>query len=106
MKVELVLAFAAMTVATYFSRVLFTVSVSRVRVPPFWERFLSFIPFAALTAIVTPYLLLPESGTSISLFNPWILAGSLTLFISHRTKNLILSVGCGIMVFFILGILF
>ena len=53
MRIHIVLAFAGMTVVTYFSHVLFTVSVSRVRVPPFWERFWSFIPFAVLTAMVT-----------------------------------------------------
>lgn len=105
MRTELVLAFAAMTAATYFSRAFFTVSVSRARLSPSQERYLSFIPFAVLMAMVTPYLLLPESGSSLSLFNPWLLAGGLTLFVSWRTKSLLLSVGSGIAVFFILGTL-
>jgi branched-subunit amino acid transport protein len=102
MRIELVLAFAAMTAATYFCRAFFTVSVSRVHISPFWGRYLSFIPFAVLTAMVTPYLLLPENGPTVSLFNPWILAGSLTLFVSYRTRSLILSVGCGIAIFLLL----
>ena len=106
MRAEFVLAFAAMTAATIFSRAFFTVSVSRVRLSPTWERYLSFIPFAVLTAMVTPYLLLPENGQSMSLVNPWTLAGGLTFLISFRTKSLILSVGCGIAAFFILGVFF
>lgn len=102
MRTELLLAYAAMTAATYFSRAFFTVSVSRIRLSPFNERYLSFIPFAVLAAIVTPYLLLPENSLTISLFNPWTLAGGLTLFISHRTKNLVLSVASGITAFILL----
>lgn len=103
MRIELILAFAAMTAATYFCRAFFTVSVSRVHISPFWERYLSFIPFAVLTAMVTPYLLLPENGPTVSLVNPWILAGGLTLFVSYRTRSLILSVGCGLIAFLVLG---
>lgn len=106
MRAELVLAFAAMTAATFFSRAFFTLSVSRVRLSPFWERYLSFIPFAVLTAMVTPYLLLPGKGGSISLINPWVLAGGFTLFFSCRTRNLILSVGCGVGMFLVLGMFF
>ena len=106
MRAELVLAFAAMTVATYFSRAFFTLSVSRVRLSPLGERYLSFIPFAVLTAIVTPYLLLPGHGSSLSLFNPWIIAGGLTLFVSCLTKNLIFSVVCGVGMFLVLGRVF
>jgi branched-subunit amino acid transport protein len=104
MRAELILAFAGMTAATYFSRAFFTVSVSRFRLSSFLERYLSFMPFAVLTAMVTPYLLLPENRPSISLVNPWTLAGALTLFVSFRTKSLILSVGCGVVVFVLLGI--
>ncbi|MBN2719719.1 MAG: AzlD domain-containing protein, partial [Proteobacteria bacterium] len=81
-----------MTAATYLSRALFTVSVSRIRLSSFGERYLSFIPYAILAAMVTPYLLLPENGSSFSLVNPWTLAGALTLAVSYRTKSLLLSV--------------
>jgi branched-subunit amino acid transport protein len=103
MRVELIIAFAGMTAATYFSRALFTVSVSRIGIPSFWERYLSFIPFAVLTAMVIPYLVLPENSNTVSLVNPWTISGGLTLFISYRTRSLVLSVGCGIAVFLILG---
>jgi len=103
MRTELILAYAAMTAATYFSRSFLTVSVSRIRLTPARQRSLSFLPFAVLTAMVTPYLLLPGNSPSVSLSNPWILAGGLTFFISYRTRNLILSVGSGIAAFFILG---
>jgi branched-subunit amino acid transport protein len=103
LRTELVLAFAVMTAATFFSRAFLTLSVSRVHFSPFMERFLSLVPFCVLTAMVTPYLLLSGDGRSLSLASPWILSGGLTLFASFRTKNLILSVGCGIALFALLG---
>ena len=104
MRIELILAFGAMTAATLFSRALLTVSVSKAQVSPFLERCMSYIPYAVLSALVTPYLIFPGNAERLSLINPWTIAGGLTLAVSYRTKNLILSVSIGIVVFFILGI--
>ena len=103
MRVDLILACFAMTAVTYLCRALFTVSVSRVRISPWWEHYLTFIPFAVLTALVTPYLLLPGSAAKLSLINPYSLAGVVTFVISYRTRNLILSVGIGMGVYLVLG---
>jgi branched-subunit amino acid transport protein len=103
MRVELILACLAMTAVTYLCRALFTVSISRVSISPWWEHYLSFIPFAVLTAIVTPYLLMPGSPDKLSLFNPYSLAGVATFLVSYRTRNLILSVGIGMVLFLLLG---
>ena len=103
MRVEILVACLAMTAVTYLCRALFTVSVSRVRISSWWEHYLTFIPFAVLTALVTPYLLLPAPEGEFSLVNPWVLAGAVTFFISYRTRNLIVSVSVGVGVFWILG---
>ena len=103
MRADLILAFAAMTAVTYLCRVLFTVSVSRVRISPWWEHYLTFIPFAVLTALVTPYLLLPAPDTRLSLVNVYSLAGAVTFILSCRTKNLVLSVLVGMTVYLFLG---
>ena len=104
MGIDFILACLAMAGVTYLCRALFTVSVSRVRISPWWEHYLTFIPFAVLTALVTPYLLLPGPAVKLSLINPYSLAGVATLIVSYRTRNLILSVGGGIGVFFLLGL--
>jgi branched-subunit amino acid transport protein len=103
MRTDLILACLAMTAVTYLCRALFTVSVSRVKISPWWENYLTFIPFAVLTALVTPYLLLPGPAMKLSLINPYILAGAATFIVSYRTRNLIISVGIGMGVFFLLG---
>ena len=103
MRTDLILACLAMTAVTYLCRSLFTVSVSRVRISAWWEHYLTFIPFAVLTAMVTPYLLLPRPAAGLSLINPYSLAGAVTFIISWRTRSLIISVGVGIGVFWVLG---
>ena len=103
MGIDFILACLAMTTVTYLCRALFTVSASRVQISPWWEHYLTFIPFAVLTAIVTPYLLLPGTAAKLSLINPYSLAGVVTFIISYRTKNLILSVVCGMILFLVLG---
>ena len=103
MRADLVLACMAMAAVTYLCRALFTVTVSKIRVSARWEHYLTFIPFAVLTALVTPYLLMPGPALRLSIVNPWSLAGSATFFVSWRTRNLILSVGVGLAVFWVLG---
>ena len=105
MRVELILICLAMTAVTFLCRALFTVSVSRVSISPWWEHYLTFIPFAVLTALVTPYLLLPGPEMKLSLINPYSLAGVVTFIVSCRTRNLILAVGGGVGVFFLLGLI-
>ena len=103
MRSEIILICLAMTAVTFLCRALLTVSVSRIRISPRWEHYLTFILFAVLTALVTPYILMPGPQNRFSLLNPWILAGAITFFLSYRTRNLIVSVGGGIAVFWILG---
>jgi branched-subunit amino acid transport protein len=106
MRTDLILACLAMTAVTYLCRALFTVSVSRVQISPWWENYLTFIPFAVLTALVTPYLLLPGPAMKLSLINPYILAGVATFIVSYRTRNLVISVMVGMALFLLLGKVF
>lgn len=103
MRAELILACLGMTAVTFLSRALLTVSVARIQISPFLERFLAVIPFAVLSALVTPYLLTPGSGGNVQLLNPYLLAGIPTLLISYRTRNLLLSVGVGVGIYLVLG---
>jgi branched-subunit amino acid transport protein len=106
MRTDLILACLAMTAVTYLCRALFTVSVSRVQISPWWENYLTFIPFAVLTALITPYLLLPGPAMKLSLINPYILAGVATFIVSYRTRNLVISVMVGMALFLLLGKVF
>jgi branched-subunit amino acid transport protein len=107
MRAELILACLGMTAVTFLSRALLTVSVARIQISPFLERFLAVIPFAVLTALVTPYLLATGNSwggaENVLIMNPYLLAGIPTLLVSYRTRNLLLSVGVGVIIYMVLG---
>ena len=107
MRAELILTCLGMTAVTFLSRALLTVSVARIQISPFLERFLAVIPFAVLTALVTPYLLATGNsgggGGNVQIMNPYLLAGIPTLLISYRTRNLLLSVAMGMIIYLVLG---
>lgn len=103
MRAELAIACLAMAAVTYLCRSALTVSVSRVRLTRWWEHFMAFIPLAVLTALVTPYLFLTGPDTGFSILNPYSLAGAATFFLSWRTRNLIISVMGGMVMFRVLG---
>ena len=104
MRTEIVMACAAMTAVTFLCRSFLTISVSRIQVTPRTERFLSVIPFAALTALVTPYLSTGGSSEILDLVNPYLVAGIPTLLIASRSRNLILSVAVGMGIYLLLGV--
>jgi branched-subunit amino acid transport protein len=91
-----------MTAVTYLCRALFTVSVSRLQISSWWENYLSFIPFAVLTAMITPYILMPAPAGGLSLINSWSLAGAVVFYVSYRTRNLIVSTGVGLAFYLLL----
>ena len=63
MRAEIAIAFAAMTAVTYMTRSLFTVSVTRIRISPFWERTLLILPLAM------PVLILGANTVSLAAGN-------------------------------------
>ncbi|UCF31095.1 MAG: AzlD domain-containing protein [bacterium] len=103
MGIDLAAAIAGMTLVTYLTRSLFTVFISEVRIPPFWNRALSFVPLAVLTALVSPYLAAPSGpGPLISTLNPYLIAGCVTLLLARWSRNLLVSAITGTALFLIL----
>jgi branched-subunit amino acid transport protein len=101
MRVELMIAFAGMTLVTYLTRSLFTVFISGVRIVPFWSRTLEFVPLAVLTALVAPFLLVPDAPY-VTILNPYPIAGIVTLLLAHRSRNLLVSAVTGTALFLVL----
>ena len=83
---------ALMAVVTYLPRMLPMVMFRRFKFPPFWKRFLRFIPYAALSALVFPGFL-TSTGNPVSA-----LAGGLAAFVLAWYRfNLMLIVLGGIL---------
>src|SRR5205823_4680865 len=72
----------------------------RLRFPRVLERALAFVPGAVLTAIIVPSVLYPH-GEQLELTwrNPYLLASIVTAVIARITKNLLATIGIGMVAF-------
>lgn len=63
---------------------------------------LQYIPPAVLTAIVVPAVLMPTTNESLTGIAVRFLSAIAAVFVSYRTKNLLLTIALGMLTFFIL----
>jgi branched-subunit amino acid transport protein len=93
------LTLGGMVVVTYGSR-LAGFSLRR-ELPPFWVRFLHFVPIAVFAALVTPSLAGGEGEAEIRL-----VAAALAALAAWRTKQLWFALAVGMATFWLLRIPF
>lgn len=74
-----------------------------LRFPPLARQGLHYVPTAVLTAIVVPGMLLPDGAHwQLSLDNAYLLAGIVSIGIAAFSRNLLATIGGGLLVFFLL----
>lgn len=74
-----------------------------LRFPPLVRQGLHYVPTAVLTAIVVPGMLLPDGAHwQWSLDNAYLLAGIVSIGIAAFSRNLLATIGGGLLVFFLL----
>ncbi len=74
-----------------------------LRFPPLVLQGLHYVPAAVLTAIVVPGMLLPDGQhLAFSLDNAYLLAGLGAILIAALSRNLLATIGGGLLVFFLL----
>ena len=73
--------------------------VSRLALPPVVLDALKFIPPAVLMAIVIPAVLMPAGQVNFGLDNAYLVAGIAAALIVWRTKNLLLTIVLGMVIF-------
>lgn len=74
-----------------------------LRFPPLVRQGLHYVPTAVLTAIVVPGMLLPDGAHwQLSLDNAYLLAGIVSIGIAAMSRNLLATIGGGLLVFFLL----
>ena len=72
-----------------------------LRFPPLVRQGLHYVPTAVLTAIVVPGMLLPDGAHwQLSLDNAYLLAGIVSIGIAAMSRNLLATIGGGLLVFF------
>ena len=89
-----------MTLVTFGVRYPSLALVGRFDLPESVRRALRYVPAAVLTAIIVPYILFREDGFTVSYTNSYLVAGIIAALVSWRTKNLLLTIIIGLVVFF------
>lgn len=96
---------AGMMGVTYGIRYFLFAFADRIRMAPWIESSLKFIPPAVLIAITVPAVLLPRGQWHLSLSNPYLIAAAVTTAAGIVTKNLLATIAIGLAAFFICRLL-
>ena len=92
---------AGMMVVTFGIRYFLFAFADRIRMAPWVESSLKFIPPAVLIAITLPAVLLPQGEWHLSLLNPYLVAALVTAAAGIATRNLLATIAIGLAAFFI-----
>lgn len=91
---------AGMAAVTFGVRYVLFALADRIRMAPWVEASLKFIPPAVLTAITLPAVLLPRGDWHLSLSNPYLVSALVTTAAGIRTRNLLATIAIGLGAFF------
>jgi len=76
-------------------RLSFIALLGYMEMPGLLQRALRFVPAAALTALVIPFLFYENDALEIALGNERLLAGLVAALIAWRTRSVLLTLGAG-----------
>ena len=78
---------AGMAAIAFFTRAVFILPGSHLRLPPTVERVLRYAPAAAIMAIIVPDLALAHGAFSISIENPRLVGGLVAFALAVSTRS-------------------
>ena len=91
-----------MGIVTFGTRLLPIALLGRIDIPLVVQRALRFVPPAVLSAIILPELVLRGGALDLSPGNLRLIAGVIAALIAWRTKNVLLTIGVGMIALWIL----
>jgi branched-subunit amino acid transport protein len=89
------LTIAACGIVTFLTRLSFIAVHGRVSLPAWFQRTLTFVPVAVLSAIALPEIVIQNGAVQLSPLNPKLLAGILAVGVAWRTKNVWATIAVG-----------
>ena len=98
----LLLTIAGMGLITFAIRAALFLLPAGAQLPAWLLRALRYVPAAVLSAIIAPELLLPGGVFDLSLGNERLLAGVVAILVAWRTRNVIWTVGVGLVTLWVL----
>jgi branched-subunit amino acid transport protein len=87
----------AMAFIAFFTRAVFVLPGSHLRLPATAERVLRYAPAAALMAIIVPDLAFTQDAVSISMENPRLVAGLVAFALAAATRSILLTIVGGML---------
>ncbi|EHQ89905.1 AzlD domain-containing protein [Desulfosporosinus youngiae] len=105
MRSEVLYIIIGMALVTYFTRFGALALFRFTGVPTWLNRWLKYVPVAVLTTLIIPSLLLPKGYLDISLHNHYLIAGIVAAFVAYKSRNIIVTLGLGMSVMFVLKLL-
>lgn len=96
------LLFLAIALGTFSLRFSFIYLFGKIEMPDWLRRALRFVPASVLAALVFPALTHPAGVLDLSLGNIRLLAGIGGALVAWRTKNVLLTIAVGMVLFWIL----
>jgi len=83
---------AGMALVAFFTRAIFILPGSHLRLPPTAERVLRYAPAAAIMAIIVPELALAHRAWAISIENPRLIGGLVAFALATGTRSILLTI--------------
>lgn len=96
-----ILLILGMSLVTFSTRYPVLVYLSRKELPKAFKQALGYVPPVVLVAIIVPEVLAPGGQVQFSLSNSALAASLISIFISWRTKNLLLTILVGMAVYWL-----
>jgi branched-subunit amino acid transport protein len=86
---------AGLGLGAFFTRAVFVLPGSRLKLPAMAERVLRYAPAAAIMAIILPDLAFSHGGLSISIENPKLIAGLVAFGLAAGTRSVLVTIAGG-----------
>ncbi len=100
-----ILLVAGMTLVTFLPRYGVLALLGRLEMPKSVFRALRYVPVTVLSAIIFPDLLLKNGSLNLAPNNSFLAAGIISVLVSWRTKNLLLTIVLGMVALWIWRVL-
>lgn len=94
-----------MAVVTYGARLIPLTVLNEEALPTWARRGLTYVPIAVLSAIIGPAFIPHEQWGQFT-FDARLLAGLVAIWVAYRTRNILVTIGVGILTLIILNALF
>jgi branched-subunit amino acid transport protein len=86
-----------MAALVFFTRAVFILSGSHLRLPPTAERVLRYAPAAALMAIIVPDLAMAQGAWAVSIDNPRLIGGLVAFALAAATRSILATIVGGML---------